>query len=77
MMSASEVSLAFYCVKVDAVWFDFASLGHLVTMRRGFFLFCTRSFLKDKMNTPSWVLYPGSGLFYVQFDKKYVDVKNA
>ena len=30
MMSASEVSLAFYCVKEDAVWFDFASLDLLV-----------------------------------------------
>ena len=30
MMSASDVSLTFYCVKVDAVWFDFASFGLLV-----------------------------------------------
>ena len=61
MMSASEISLAFYCVKVDAVWFDFASFGLLVLTggaavsyigydEARFFLFCARSFLKDKMN---------------------------
>ena len=53
--------MTFYCVKVDAVWFDFASFGLLVLTggaavsyigydEARFFLFCARSFLKDKMN---------------------------
>ena len=59
---------------MDAVWFDFASLGLLVLTggaavscigydEARFFVNLDTVLSERQDHTPSWALYPGSGLF--------------